>query len=396
MQYRIDPKTGGKISILGFGCMRLPSRAPGLIDEKASEHLILRALEGGVNYFDTAYLYPGSEEALGRIMERNQIRESMLLATKLPQYNCRKPEDLDRYFGISTKRLQTDYIDYYLLHNVTTYSQWENLLQLGIVDWIAQKKESGAIRSLGFSFHGSFSEYERLIDAYDWDFVQLQLNYANEHYQAGVKGMRMAAERGIPVFIMEPLLGGKLADSLPEKAQELFAQSLNEKPVTASVRAALRWLWDMPEVTMLLSGMNSIKQLDENLQTAGSSHAGMLTQQDRDLYERVLEIFRQSYRIPCTGCNYCMPCPKGINIPALFSCYNGSYSTGWFSSAFGYFTSCGALGNDPHYATDCISCGKCARHCPQAIDIPAELRSVAKRLQPPLVKDVLKVYSRMR
>lgn len=396
MQYRLDPKTGNKISILGFGCMRLPSHAPGIIDEKASERLILRALENGVNYFDTAYLYPGSEDALGRIMARNQIRQSMLLATKLPQYNCRKPQDLDRFFGISLKRLQTDYIDYYLLHNVTSYAQWENLLELGIIDWIAEKKDSGAIKSLGFSFHGSFDEYVKLIDAYDWDFVQLQYNYANEHYQAGVKGLRMAAERGIPVFIMEPLLGGKLADSLPERAQGLFADKLNMQPISASVKAALRWLWDQPEVTMLLSGMNAMQQLEENMQTAEESHAGMLTQEDRDLYAQALEIFRESYRIPCTGCNYCMPCPKGINIPALFSCYNNSYSATWFSGVFGYFTSCGGLGNDPHYATDCIKCGKCVKHCPQGIDIPNELAAVSRRLQPPLVKEALRVYSRLR
>ena len=396
MQYRIDPKTGNRISQLGFGCMRFPSKTPGIIDEKASEKLILRALEGGVNYFDTAYLYPGSEEALGRIMQRNGIRERMLVATKLPQYNCRKPEDLDRFFGISLKRLQTGYVDYYLIHNVTSYSQWENLLSLGIEDWIARKKESGTIRSLGFSFHGSLDEFTKLIDAYDWDFVQIQYNYANEHYQAGIEGLTMAAQRDIPVFIMEPLLGVKLADSLPKKAQDLFAERFGGQPTAASVRGALRWIWNQPEVTMLLSGMNAMQQLEENLRTADEAAPGMLGYRDRKLYDQVLEIFRESYRIPCTGCNYCMPCPKGINIPALFSCYNNSYSTSWFQGVFGYFTSCGAMGKDPHYATDCIKCGKCAKHCPQKIDIPAQMSAVSRRLQPPLTKTALKLYSRMR
>lgn len=396
MQYRLDPKTGRQISQLGFGCMRFPNKAPGIIDEKASERLILHALENGVNYFDTAYLYPGSEDVLGRIISRNGIREHMLLATKLPQYSCKKNQDFNRFFEISIGRLRTDYIDYYLMHNITSFAQWENLLALGIEDWIAEKKESGAIRSLGFSFHGSLDEFKKLIDAYDWDFVQIQYNYANEHYQAGVEGLHIAAERGIPVFIMEPLLGGKLADSLPERAQMLFAEKLGGQPVAASVRGALRWIWNQSEVTMLLSGMNSMQQLEENLKTANEAHPGMLAEEDRALYEQVLAIFQESYRIPCTGCNYCMPCPKGINIPAMFSCYNNSYSTSWFHGVFTYIMSCGAVGNDPHYATDCIKCGKCAKHCPQKIDIPTQMSAVSKRLQPPLTKLALKLYTNMR
>ena len=396
MQFRTDAKNGNELSALGFGCMRFPSKGLGSIDEEATEHLILDALESGVNYFDTAYLYPGSEEVLGRIMARNGIRNRMKIATKLPQYLCKKASDLDKYLDISLKRLQTEFVDYYLLHNVTTYSQWENLLDLGIVEWVREKKEAGTITSLGFSFHGSFDEFEKLLGAYDWDFVQIQYNYANVNYQAGAKGLQMAARRSIPVFIMEPLLGGKLADGLPKKAQGIFARHYDADPVTASVRGAFQWLWDQPEVTMVLSGMNAARQLEENVETASAASAGMLGAEEQDMFDDVLRIFRESYRVPCTGCNYCMPCPKGINIPALFACYNNSYSTSWASGVWGYFISCGALSDDSHFASDCIKCGKCARHCPQKIDIPGELASVRRRLQPPLAKGIMHAASKLR
>lgn len=396
MQFRIDKKRGNDLSILGFGCMRFPSKAMGIIDERATEKLILEALELGVNYFDTAYLYPGSEEALGRIMARNNIRSRMLLATKLPHVSCHSLQDLSKYLNTSLKRLQVDYVDYYMVHNISTLSQWQRLLSMGIERWIKDQKDQGLVRSFGFSFHGSLDEFKRLIDAYDWDFCQIQYNYANKHYQAGIEGLRYASDKGLPVFIMEPLLGGKLANNLPKKAQSLFAERYNVGLVPSSVRGALRWIWNQPEPTMILSGMNQMQQLAENVETANSACPGMLSNEELHMYDDVLSIFQESYRIQCTGCNYCMPCPQGIDIPSLFSAFNTSYSTTWFSGVFSYFMSCGAHSPEPHYPSECIDCGKCLRHCPQSIQIPDELKRVRRRLQPPLSKQAMALFSKIK
>ena len=396
MRYRLDPKSGNELSILGFGCMRFPTNAVGMIDYAATEKLIVDALDAGVNYFDTAYLYPGSEDVLGKIMAAHGIRDRMLLATKLPHASCRKREHFDKYLDISLKRLQTDHIDYYLVHNVTSFAQWEGLCQMGIREWVAEQKASGRIGQFGFSFHGSASEFKRYIDDYDWDFCQIQYNYANEHHQAGVTSLHYAGERGIPVIIMEPLLGGKLAANLPKRAQQIFADESGLEPVAASVDAALRWLWNQPEVTVVLSGMNADEQLAGNIATANASDAGMLGPDDLAVYEQVLGIFQESFRIPCTGCNYCMPCPAGINIPAMFAAYNQSYSVSWFQGVWSYFMSAGAIGHDPHYATACIECGKCMRHCPQEIRIPDQLKKVRRRLQPPGGDAIMRTVSKIR
>jgi len=298
--------------------------------------------------------------------------------------------------GISLKRLRTDRVDYYLVHNVTTYAQWERLCDMGIQEWVREKKEQGVIRSFGFSFHGSLSEFRKLVDAYDWDFCQIQYNYANKTYQAGFEGLHYASEKGLPVIIMEPLLGGRLANNLPKRAQTIFADALGKEPVAASVEGALRWIWNQPEPTVVLSGMNAPEQLEGNIASANAATAGMLGADDMALYDQVLDIFYESYRVACTGCNYCMPCPQGINIPAMFASYNRSYSDSWFQGVFSYFLSAGALSHDPHYATACVECGKCAKHCPQHIDIPNQLKHVRRRLQPPGGETIMHIVSNVR
>lgn len=379
MQYRVDPKSGNSLSVLGFGCMRLP-RNLSQIDMKKSENILLKAIEGGVNYFDAAYLYPGSEGALGAILSKNNAREKVFIATKLPLGKCGSYEDFDRLFEKQLERLQTDYIDYYLMHNLSDRSLWKKLCDIGIETWIAEKKRSGQIRQIGFSFHGMQNEFLSLLDQYPWDFCQIQYNYVNENYQAGRKGLLKAAEMGLPVIVMEPLLGGKLANGLPKRAADLL------KGVNSSLSPAawaLRWLWNQKEVTVVLSGMNDDAQITENLAVARESVPGMLSPHEEAAIASVVDTFHEAFKIPCTGCNYCMPCPQNVNIPACFSAYNMSYTVGMFSAIQLYATSTGGFSAQKDYSPgNCVKCGKCEKHCPQHIQITKRLEDVAQRMEP--------------
>jgi predicted aldo/keto reductase-like oxidoreductase len=382
MQYRKDKKSEASLSILGFGCMRLPG-GPGRIDREKSEILLRQAYEAGVNYFDTAYLYPGSEAAVGAIIEKLGIREKVHIATKLPHAMCRTTADFDRFFEEEKKRLRTDYVDFYLIHNVTDPKQWERLCAFGIKEWIKDKKDSGQIRRIGFSYHGSSPDFSKVVDAYDWDFCQIQYNYMNTHYQAGQEGLRYAADKGLSVIIMEPLLGGKLATGLPKEAAAALEEA---KPGSTPVQWALKWIWNQPEVSVVLSGMNAPAQLTENLALADNSLPGMMTPQEEATIEKVISIFNASYKVRCTGCNYCMPCPQGINIPGCFAAYNTSYAIGWLTGEIQYMTFSAGSGEHGHFAGDCIACGKCEQHCPQHIAIRRELKGVKRRLELPGVR----------
>lgn len=378
MQLRTDERTGNRLSVLGFGCMRLPRGLSG-IDMKRSEQIIMQAIEAGVNYFDTAYIYPGSEAALGKILADNGARSRVYIATKLPIINCRKPGDFDAIFARQLENLQTDYIDYYLMHNINTLAQWRALCDMGIESWIARQREAGHIRQVGFSFHGSGDEFLKLLDEYAWDFCQIQYNYSDENYQAGVAGLRRAAGLGMPVIVMEPLLGGKLATGLPAQAEAVFRRV---HPDLTPAAWGLRWLLNQPEVTVILSGMNSDGQVRDNLQTAQSATPGMLTDEELTAYAQVISIFRETYKAPCTGCGYCMPCPQGVNIPGCFSAYNASYAMGRISGIMQYTTSTGANRSEHRMASRCIDCGQCEKHCPQHIEIRKELKAVRRRMEP--------------
>jgi predicted aldo/keto reductase-like oxidoreductase len=379
MQYRTDKKSGNELSALGFGCMRFP-KVLTQIDMKKTERLIMKAVENGVNYFDCAYIYNGSEETLGTILEKNNARDKVYIATKLPLMKCNTADDFDKLFETQLKKLRTDHIDYYLMHNLSDLQLWKDLCGLGIEKWIAEKKAGGQIKQVGFSFHGTQNEFMALLDAYDWDFCQIQYNYININYQAGLAGLRKAAEMGLSVIVMEPLLGGKLATGLPKKAKELFS-SVNENLSPAAW--ALRWLWNQPEVTVVLSGMNDDSQLDENLVIAGESSPDMFTQQENDVFLSVAEAFNAFYKIPCTGCNYCMPCPANVNIPGCFAAYNLSFAVGKISAIMQYATSTGGFSPQKNYsASQCIKCGSCEKKCPQHIKIPIELENVKKRMEP--------------
>ncbi len=376
MQYRND-RNDSPISILGFGCMRFERKGNGIDFDKAEAQL-MRAKELGVNYFDTAYLYPGSEAVLGEVLERNGCREEVRIATKLPQYLVHKRSAIDKYFDEELRRLRTDYIDYYLMHMVTDVRQWENLCKMGIEEWIAEKKRSGAIRNIGFSFHGSTELFLQVLNAYDWDFCQIQYNYLDEHTQAGRRGLEAAAERGIPVIIMEPLRGGKLVNGLPREATEAYLRS--PRPWSAA-EWALRWLWDQPEVTCVLSGMNSLEMVEENCRVASEAVPGELEEADFETIEEVREAIGATMRVGCTGCGYCMPCPKGVDIPALFRCYNRMYTEDKGAGRQEYWQTV-SLRKERAFARQCVGCGACERKCPQGISIREQIRIADRELRP--------------
>ena len=375
MKYRPD-RYGNQISQLGYGCMRFTKKGNSIDYEKAEKEVLL-AVEKGVNYFDTAYLYPGSEECLGRILDENKCRDKVYIATKLPQYITRSSAAIDKTFNEELSRLRTDYIDYYLMHMFTDISEWEHLKALGIEDWIKRQKAEGHIRNIGFSYHGETEMFLKILDVYDWDFCQIQYNYLDEHSQAGRRGLQAAAAKGIPVIIMEPLRGGKLVN-LPDKAkQALAADSKGYTPA----ELGLRWLWDQPEVTCVLSGMNSEEMVNENIRIASEAEPGQLTEEDLNIVEQIKGIIREREKVGCTGCRYCMPCPKGVDIPSNFYYYNLMYMEKKSSARFEFAQNM-ALRKETGFASQCIGCGKCEQHCPQNIPIREKLKEADKNLRP--------------
>ena len=376
VKYRKN-RNGEPISILGYGCMRFTRKGSSIDLDKAEKEL-LRAIKNGVNYFDTAYIYPGSEAALGEILHRNHIRDQVNIATKLPQYLIRTREAIDRYFSEELSRLQTDHIDYYLMHMLTDINAWEKLKKLGIEDWIREKKETGAIRNIGFSFHGNTDMFLKILNAYDWDFCQIQYNYMDETSQAGRKGLQAAAEKGIPVIIMEPLRGGKLVNMLPEKAKALIRKDPKKR---SAAELALRWLWDQPEVTCVLSGMNSLEMVEENCRIASLVQAGEMTDADHRMIAKIRDYINEKLKVGCTGCGYCMPCPHGVDIPGTFRCYNEMYMEKKGTGRKEYVQVVG-LRTEPAFASQCVGGGRCERHCPQHINIIQELKAADKALRP--------------
>lgn len=375
MLYRND-KNATPISQLGYGCMRFTQKG-GSIDYEKAEKEVLYAIEHGVNYFDTAYIYPGSEKCLGRILDENKCRDKVMIATKLPQYTMHNPDKIEKTFQEELSRLRTKYIDYYLMHMMTSFSEWENLLSLGIIDWIDAKKSDGSIKNIGFSYHGNTETFLKILDAYDWDFCQIQYNYLDEHSQAGRKGLEAAQAKGIPIVIMEPLRGGKLVN-LPEKAKAYLANS-NKKYTPAEL--GLRWLWNQPGVTCVLSGMNSIEMVEENIRIASDATPGHLTEDDLAIVEKVKTIIKEKEKVGCTGCRYCMPCPKGVDIPGNFHFYNLMYMENKASARFGFAQTIG-LNGESGFASQCIGCGKCEQHCPQNLPIREKLKEADKALRP--------------
>ena len=376
MKYRKD-KYGKELSVLGYGCMRFSKKGAG-IDMEKTEKEILAAFRAGVNYFDTAYIYPGSEAAVGEILERNQIRDKVCIATKLPQYLIGSYAALDRYFKEELARLRTDYIDYYLMHHLTDVAMWEKLKAVGVLEWIEAKKKAGTIRNIGFSYHGNTDNFLKILEDYDWDFCQIQYNYLDEVTQAGVEGLKAARAKGIPVVIMEPLRGGKLVNMLPEKARKaIYDNGRGWSPA----EWGLRWLYNQEEVTVVLSGMNSLEMVNENCRIASEAEAGEFTEADFALLEEVKRSIREKEKVGCTGCRYCMPCPKGVDIPGIFRCYNTMYIESKSEGRAQFIQTVG-LTKEPTFASQCIGCGKCEKHCPQNIPIREKLKEADKALRP--------------
>ena len=380
MNYRLD-KYGNKISILGFGCMRF-QQSMGRIDLDEAEREIMEAYRSGVNYYDTAYVYTGSEAAIGEIFERNGIREKINIATKLPHYLIKSLDGMEKLFQEELRRLRTTYVDYYLMHMLNDVATWQRLKALGIEEWIAEKKRSGAIRQVGFSYHGNSENFCKLVDAYDWDFCQIQYNYMDEHSQAGRRGLHHAHSKGLPVIIMEPLRGGKLVNRLPEDAIRIFKEyPLQHTPA----QWAFRWLWNQKEVTCVLSGMNTLEMVRDNVQTASTADVGDLGIEEENMLRKVVAAINSKMKVGCTGCGYCMPCPKGVDIPGTFAAYNRKYTEGTFGALKEYFM-CTAARQTSTAASNCIGCGKCEKHCPQGIQIREQLQKARKELEIPVYK----------
>ena len=357
------------------------------IDIDKAEKEIKIALDNGVNYFDTAYTYPGNEAAVGEIFERLGCRKDVKIATKLPQYLVKNASQIDKYFDEELVRLKTDYIDYYLMHLITDIAAWDKLKKLGIEDWIKAKKESGQIKNIGFSFHGDTDSFIEVLDAYDWDFCQIQYNYMDENTQAGRRGLEHAHEKGIPVIIMEPLRGGRLVNLLPESAKKLIA---DYEPKRSPAEWGFRWLMQQEAVSCVLSGMNSEEMVLENVRIASEVEINEFTESDYKLIEGIKAEIGKTIKVPCTGCNYCMPCPNHVDIPGTFSCYNSMFSESKWDGIMDY-TRVALFNKTRRDASQCIECGKCEKHCPQSIKIRQELKNADKALRPWYMKVLYKV-----
>ena len=365
--------------------MRFPKKGGSIIQSEA-EKIMKAAIDAGVNYFDTAYIYSGSEESVGTFLSKG-YRERVNIATKLPHYLIKHAGDTDRYFEEQKKRLKSDHVEFYLMHMLSDLQTWDRLVGLGVDKWIEKKKKSGEIKYVGFSFHGNSQQFKPLLDAYDWDFCQIQYNYMDENTQAGVEGLRYAYSKGVMVVIMEPLRGGRLTYSLPKKAVKI----IEEAPIKHSAAEwGLRWLWNQPEVGVILSGMNTTNQVEENTQVASLSEVGCMSDEEMLVIDKLKKAVNEAVKIPCTGCGYCMPCPAGVDIPMCFTSYNLKY-TDKYTEALRNYVLCTQAKKVPTGASKCIKCGKCEKHCPQTLPIRENLEKVKKELEGPFIRVGLKV-----
>lgn len=389
MLTRINQKNEEELSILGFGCMRFPTKG-GSIDEPRAISLIHDSIEKGVNYFDTAYIYPGSETLVGKALSGG-YRERVKIATKLPPYMVKKLDQGKKIFQTQLERLQTNYIDYYLLHMLTDKNMFDRMVSIGVLEWMEELKREGMIKNIGFSFHGGKRDFEDIVKAYPWDFCQIQYNYLDENNQATKSGLQLAASLGIPVIVMEPLRGGKLVNNLPEEVKTTFHDC---NPDLTPVEWALRWIWNHKEVNVVLSGMSDEEQVAENIRIAGDAYANSLSQEELKVFDKVKQVMLEKTKVPCTACGYCMPCPYGVNIPGCFSCYNDKYLLSDRMMRWKYMQTLGTLSVQPANASMCKECGKCELHCPQHIAIREELKKVAKEMEGILYKPMVGVVRR--
>ncbi|ABY91933.1 aldo/keto reductase [Thermoanaerobacter sp. X514] len=371
MQYRQFGKLNIAISALGFGLMRLPAidNDNSKIDEAEAIRMIRYAIDNGVNYIDTAWPYHGgnSEIVAGKAL-KDGYREKTFLATKLPTWLINEKEDMDKYLNEQLKKLQTDYIDFYLLHALDK-SKWENMKRVDALSWAEKKKQEGKIRHIGFSFHDEYPVFQEIVDYYDkWDFCQIQYNYMDIDVQAGEKGLKYAASKGLGVVIMEPIRGGRLANP-PKAVQDIWDTA---KVKRTPAEWALQWLWNQPEVSVVLSGMSTFEQLKENIESAKRSGINTLTKEELEIVNKVRNKYKELSPIACTGCNYCMPCPNGVNIPRNFGLYNEAHMYNTYEANRRDYENLGDA-----KASSCIECGTCESVCPQHLTIIDYLKEVA-------------------
>jgi predicted aldo/keto reductase-like oxidoreductase len=386
MQYRTVHKNGDMLSALGFGTMRLPTKS-GKIDQERATRQICYAIDKGINYIDTAFLYHGgeSEKFLGNALS-DGYREKVRIATKLSPECVKKREDMDEILDVQLKRLQTDYIDYYLLHGLDA-NNWKKLLDLGVFEFLEWAKAAGKIKNIGFSFHGDRQTFKEIIDAYDWVFCQIQYNFLDEENQAGTEGLHYAASKNIAIMIMEPLRGGMLSRKLPKVVRRIYRNADRKR---SAAEWGLRWVWNHKEVTVVLSGMNEEDHIAENLKTCENALPGSLTPDELVIMDNIAESYKRLMKVGCTGCAYCMPCPFGVNIPQCFYFYNQYHMAGSsLKTRINYGIQLMGVMGKPANASLCKNCGKCVKACPQKIAIPEELNKVSRNLEGLPVKVLL-------
>lgn len=370
MEYRRFGKLDWRASALGFGCMRLPTVGGdnASIDETEATRLLHTAIDQGVNYLDTAYGYHGgnSERLVGRAL-LGGYRERVHLATKMPCWLVKSGEDFDRYLNEQLEKLQTDHIDFYLLHGLGA-ERWHNVRDLGVIPWLERAIGDGRIRHAGFSFHDNLTAFKEIVDAYDgWTMCQIQYNYMDVQEQAGTEGLIYASAKGLAVVVMEPLRGGKLANP-PETVRQMFddgstqgIESLRRSPAGW----ALRWLWNQPQVSVVLSGMSTQQQVQENIASAAVSNSNAMSADDLALVDKVRDAYKGMCPIPCTKCSYCMPCPNGLNIPQLFDIFNNAVMYNAFEEGRWRYDHM----RPEERASNCGKCLKCEELCPQHIEV---------------------------
>jgi len=392
MQYRTVPKNGDQLSVLGYGCMRLPVRMQS-INAALAQKQIYAAIDQGVNYIDTAVPYHNgkSEPFLGKILSQNGYRDKVKLATKLPHWSTPSTAEMHKMLDKQLAKLRTERIDYYLVHALNGET-WDKARANGVIEFLNQALKSGRILNAGFSFHGAAEAFKAIVDAYDWTFCQIQYNYLDTQNQAGTAGLKYAAAKDMAVIVMEPLRGGNLARTSPPAVSKLWKKASTQR---TPVEWALRWIWNQPEVTVVLSGMNRDDHIAENLRIAEQATPGSLSKEEVDLVEEAADAFRAAMKVGCTGCQYCMPCPAGVNIPGCFEYYNLRHTFKDRQAKLMYVAMTGAITTDKSsMASECVECGKCEEKCPQNLPIPDLLKDVAEDMEGFMTKPMIWLIKR--
>jgi predicted aldo/keto reductase-like oxidoreductase len=371
-----------KVSALGFGCMRLPQLGQGMqspVDEPLAIRMIRYAIDNGVNYVDTAYMYHmgNSERIVGKALQ-DGYRAKTRLATKLPAMIIKSADQFDKIFDEQLGRLQTDRVDFYLMHGLHKET-WTKIRDLGVLKWAEGRMAKGQIGHLGFSFHDEFKVFKEIIDYYDnWTFCQIQYNYVDVENQAGRKGVEYAAGKGLGIVVMEPIRGGILAKEPPKPVAKVWGKAAQKRSYP---EWALQWVWNQPEISVVLSGMSTMEQVVANITSAGRSGAGTLTTRELSLIKRVRDAYRALSPVPCTGCRYCQPCPNGVLIPDIFQLYNEVIM--YDAPQLGYFRYASPMGLKlDNRADKCKECNKCIELCPQKIEIPKWLKKAHEQMTP--------------